>query len=482
LPPVDGPVLARDDRKRAGAWYTPPDLAARVVDRALELADPPVRTLLDPFCGAGAFLEAAAGRGIALHGVDRDPAAVAACRAAVPEALVAVGDSIAGAPPVSLYDAVVGNPPWEVVERSVFAPNGADRAELRRCGYLFIAPGSKLNLYRLALERGFDLLRPGGILAFLVPAGFLRDSGGAPLRRHFLDAGALEEVTSGRELFPSAHRDLPVCAIFVRKGGPTRRIALAGATLSREAVERFSPDQLAIPALSRAGDADLLGRLLAWPRLETCVRGLRKGDVNLATDRAWFRDRPTGLILRTGKEISPGRLAAPPSRWVATAALSSRDFRPWEHERVVWRDIADVTLKKRMCACVVPPFTVLGDTLDFLVPPHDGDEAGYWQAVLNSHAFEWLVRLRSAHNHLGVRIVGSCPVPPWEAKNRLCQAIATAGPIEADALVARRYGLSGADFAAMLGAFPKQPADLKARLLAVGRGHQQGGMRDHRNR
>ncbi len=487
MSPVDGPVLDRDERKRAGAWYTPGDLAARILERALALASTPVQTACDPFCGGGAFLEAAAARGLSCLGVEQDPEVAAACRTAVPGAEVVAGDALL-APELggvdwsargAGFDMVVGNPPWEVLERSVHAPQlGTDyAAALRRSGFAF-AGGGKLNLFRLALERGFSLLRPGGILAFLVPAGFLRDAGSAPLRHHFLEEGSFEEIwelSSGPELFPTAHRDLPICAVFVRRGGPTLRIRLDGGLLERETLTRFSPESHAIPALLRPGDAELLNKLMVWPRLADCVTGLRKGDVNLATDRELFRTRATPLVLRTGKEIAPFRLAGPPTRWVDPEGLAGRAAQPWTHERVVWRDVADVTLKKRMCAAIVPAGSVLGDTLNYLVPPYTAAEAAYWQAMLNSHAFEWLARLRSAHNHLGQAIVGSCPVPPWDPADPACLAIGAGNPISADALIARRYGLDPEEFGAILEAFPKQPHALKASLLTHARGHAAAG-------
>lgn len=103
----------RGVRRRAGAFYTPPELVAHLLDRALEPVveerlrrfDDPVAAvisirLLDPSCGSGNFLLAAARRLAAhlvrrssmtrseaqalvvtscIHGVDVDPVAVEAC-------------------------------------------------------------------------------------------------------------------------------------------------------------------------------------------------------------------------------------------------------------------------------------------------------------------------------------------------------------------------------------------------------------------
>ena len=305
-------------------------------------------------------------------------------------------------------------------------------------------------------------------MAFLVPAGLLRDAGSARLRHHLLDEAAWEEVwelDSGGALFPSAHRNLPICAVFIRRGGPTRRIRLPGGVLGREALERLSPQDLAIPRLCRSGDLALLDRLLGCPPLESQVHGIRKGDFNLGSDRHLFTTAPAAHALRTGKEIAPYRIPGGPGRWVSVAPAS----RHHEHPRVAWRDIADVTLRKRMVAAPLPAGDVLGDTLNFLVPPYGPEEAAYWLAVLNSHAFEWTVRLRSAHNHLGRRTVGPCPAPLFVAGDPECARISAAAreaesdpgaASRADALVARRYGLDAAALEHLLGAFPKQPEEL----------------------
>jgi len=89
-----GPRLERPERRRRGAFATPPDLAAALARHALPDLTParPAWHLLDPACGPGALLRAAFARLVALgatpadalaalHGVDLDPVALALCRA-----------------------------------------------------------------------------------------------------------------------------------------------------------------------------------------------------------------------------------------------------------------------------------------------------------------------------------------------------------------------------------------------------------------
>jgi hypothetical protein len=84
-----GPGLPPPERRRRGAFATPPGLAAALAAHALPA---PVRTVVDPACGPGALLRAAFARLLdlgqdprvafaALHGADADSAAAALCRA-----------------------------------------------------------------------------------------------------------------------------------------------------------------------------------------------------------------------------------------------------------------------------------------------------------------------------------------------------------------------------------------------------------------
>ena len=85
-------------RRIRGEYFTPPP----VVEAVLALAAPHVRpgalTVVDPACGDGAFLAAAArtlprGR---LHGLELDPAHAAAARRSAPGARILAADALRG--------------------------------------------------------------------------------------------------------------------------------------------------------------------------------------------------------------------------------------------------------------------------------------------------------------------------------------------------------------------------------------------------
>ena len=112
----------RRTRKQLGAWCTPDDLVDLVVERTIDdtfavagAGDRPVR-VLDPACGDGRFLAAAArrlhalGRRATLTGVDLDPGAIAS--ADVPGAELILADALAFDWGGRQFDVVLGNPPF----------------------------------------------------------------------------------------------------------------------------------------------------------------------------------------------------------------------------------------------------------------------------------------------------------------------------------------------------------------------------------
>ena len=92
--------LSAAERKERGAFFTPRVLVDRVVDAIA--AHVPRRgklRVIDPACGAGAFLSVAAARwpNAELIGLELNEESARLCRGRVPRAKVLVGDALAGA-------------------------------------------------------------------------------------------------------------------------------------------------------------------------------------------------------------------------------------------------------------------------------------------------------------------------------------------------------------------------------------------------
>jgi hypothetical protein len=200
-------ALAPEVRRERGAYFTP----RTVVERTLELVAPyvPARgslSVIDPACGAGAFLSAAQERWprAALRGVELEAASAAACRARVPKARVVEGDAIAGDAleqvlariPESGFELWLGNPPYNGT-----SPLLKNESALARA-LSFGPPGLELPSGRsLREDFVFFLLRAShrlaernGALAFVTSATLLDAFLYAPIRRVLLSRLALREV------------------------------------------------------------------------------------------------------------------------------------------------------------------------------------------------------------------------------------------------------------------------------------------------
>jgi hypothetical protein len=113
-------------------------------------------------------------------GIERDPEAAAAARAALPGAELRVAEALLGdAAAPRAWDVVVGNPPYV---RSV-ALKAADPELWSRLRGAFAATSFKeWDLYGAFLEKALDWVRPGGEIGFVAPSRWLTAAFAAPLR------------------------------------------------------------------------------------------------------------------------------------------------------------------------------------------------------------------------------------------------------------------------------------------------------------
>jgi hypothetical protein len=191
------------DRRALGAFYTPAPLVERTLALALAYAGEEPLAVVDPSCGAGAFLAAAAhARPQAwLGGLELSPEVARACQARVPGADIRVGDALRGglSPlleglPSGHHEVWVGNPPYNGTS-SLLKDRDA-YARLRALIPLALPPGTSLRddfAFFLLLASHRLSSRPG-VLAFITPSSLLDAFLYAPLREALLRALTLREV------------------------------------------------------------------------------------------------------------------------------------------------------------------------------------------------------------------------------------------------------------------------------------------------
>jgi SAM-dependent methyltransferase len=279
--------------KQHGVFYTPEPLARRVVQLALEQIDLASLTslrVLDPAVGNGAFLLATLGchPQLNLFGYEQDAQALQEARAAIienPEQLVHA--DFLSLPPSPEFDLIIGNPPWVS-----FSGRHAQKAPSNVFG-----KGWR-SLHSAFVEHSIQWLKPGGILAFLVPYSFCYQGGYGLVRAQMRQEGhiiLIEQI--GETAFSSVTE--PAAILLWQRGVP-------------EII-----DDLTAPFRSPLKDELALNKAAIFSRrCDFSDFGVHSGNAAelIISDTPKWKDC---ALVREGRDIDAYHLN-PPSKWVWT--------------------------------------------------------------------------------------------------------------------------------------------------------------------
>ncbi len=249
--------------------------------------------VIDPACGAGVFLLAArsAWPAAELVGLDVDPGAVEACRAAVPGADVRLADGLDAGP--EGFDLVVGNPPFLGQLASATARDPEARRRLKaRFG---AAASGYVDTAALFLLAGLEMARPGGRVVLIQPESVLGAAHTGPLRAAVASRAVVVGVREVDRRAFAAHVD--TCALLLERSSPLvrRRFAVDSPPdgARRRPRQRFAVDSTADDSTggARRFDGDSTTDGPTWSPLLARARGVP--EVRLDPSAGTIGDRAT---------------------------------------------------------------------------------------------------------------------------------------------------------------------------------------------
>jgi len=409
--------------------------------------------------------------------------------------------------PAPGFDAVLGNPPWEVLRGDTGSGEARESGRAaaaslarfaRRSGLYRACDHGHANQYQLFVERSVRLLKPGGRLGLVLPWGLAADHGSAGLRRLLFercDTDTIVGFENSRRIFP-IHRGVRFLLLSSSPGRPTKRTACRFGERDPAALERLEPGArargaarravtitpalleriggpgLAIPWVCSRADLRLVRRLsgsvpaLADPRGWGAEFGR---ELNRSDDRALLSAAPSGIPVVEGKHVDPFdvRLADCAWRVAGAAALPEGELRrAVGRHRLAYRDVASATNRLTLIAAIVPPGAITVHTLFCLRGAAPLEDLLVLCCLLNSFVANYLVRLWVT-THLGAATVERLPLPrprgnarPFGRLLELGRALFRARGrddrawAEVQGLAARLYGLAEREFRLVLESFP----------------------------
>jgi hypothetical protein len=396
------------------------------------------------------------------------------------------------------FDAVIGNPPWDMLRA-----DSPDKRFIRDAGIYRLQGGGHVNRYQLFVERSMALVKRGGRLGLVLPWGIASDHTSAPLRRRLLERHNMDTLIgfdNRQAIFP-IHRSMRFVLCSATAGSTTSQINcrfgiedpraldslpdegtradLYPITMTSALIARVGGENLTIPDLRTASDLRIVERIAnGFPRLSDVEGwGAKFGrELNATDDRPHFHSGGAGLPVLEGKHIEPflvhaGRSSQRIARKTAEQLLGCTGsfLRP----RLAYRDVASATNRTSLIAAVLPAGVVTTHSLFCLKTFLRAAEQHYLCGMLNSYVANYLVR-QVMTTHLGSRMVEELRMPKLAATSLLFREIsegsARGGGARVQALAARAFELSEEEFRHVLSTFPLVPESERAEAFDEFRG------------
>jgi hypothetical protein len=324
--------------------------------------------------------------------------------------------------------------------------------------------GTDVNLYKLFVEQGVNLLRDGGQCGIVIPSGIYTDLGTTGLRKMLFTQTQVRTLfgfSNEKFIFEEVHHGFKFCLLNFAKGKKTESFSVAFRINTREAiskdqlesflhdhgqhlqiaavlVEKLSPDSHSVMEFKSATDIAIAEKMLKFPLLGEKLEGVWNlvltNEFHMTNDSHLFKTEPAKgrLPLYEGKMIHQfNHRWGEPKYWIdeqegRKALLGKKEedkgqVLDYQGYRLAYRSIASSTNERALICTVIPPcFT--GNSLN--ISENLGIGALVCVSFLNSFVVDWLLRQKVTTN-INMFYIYQLPVPRLTAQDPQFKPIVT---------------------------------------------------------
>lgn len=334
------------------------------------------------------------------------------------------------------FDAVVGNPPYDVLEKERL---GAENPHMELANYLesnpayYPALGGKVNLFRPFLIQEILLLRNGALLGKIVPLALVNDFSCTRIRTYLLKNLNVSHI----ECFPQkddpkdrvfSDAKLSTCVLVIIKPGPTKEFLIRihpgkyfisnpkQVFASFDEIYAVDPEALPIPLVTQK-EWNLAVKVHSC--LPTCqltdLVNLTRGEINQTIFSEFITENPSHHEMIKGVEID--RFA---EHWYL-----SQGEKQWFDENLYFRKteshkeaptfrigiqrITGIDDKTRLIATFFDRRVYFADSTNSIISD-DRTKLHFVLALINSRFFNWRFKLTSTNNNVATNELNRLPI------------------------------------------------------------------------
>lgn len=390
------------------------------------------------------------------------------------------------------FDIIVGNPPWGKVKLSLhsfinktennYHVYGSQYGEFDKDQFLnekqtaleyskmlksrySLLGDAEPDMYMAFLQKAISVLKSGGHLSYLVPAGLIRSLGTEVLRRFLLSNSRKLKyyLLDNKANFFEIDTRFKFVVISQDKGRPNDsgcdsflfeicKGTEAGISRNEEIrfnineLEQIRPD-LTIPECRSKAEKDLFCKICSNGRSWKDIWSVDIArEVDMTNNRADFheQDSDSDIPVIEGRMVQQFRFGAKAyisgsgrsAKWIPNAGTIKAQFfmsresfnnqllNRIETLRAGYCDIAGQTNERAMMTAIVPPGVVCGNKVPTIVfSGDDGEKQLYFFiGVTNSFTFDWILR-RVLSTTVNYFLLFSLPMPDIDLDSELARRI-----------------------------------------------------------
>lgn len=299
------------------------------------------------------------------------------------------------------------------------------------------------NLYKLFIERFYQLESENGYSGIVTPSGFYTDAGSKGLRKLMFDNTTVKEMycfENRKGIFDSIHKSFKFIILLSKKTSDTQKFKAAFMlhevsvlknidTISLEIpwnlIKRLSAESYSVIEFKNRADLAIVEKMYKIPTLGEYKPKSLTSELHMTNDSHLFNTAKNGLILYEGKMIEQYICDfEKPQYWVKESKALERlgsSYKDYNEHRLAFRAVASSTNRRSMISTILPKRVFVGNSLT-VTKILNGDERLisseellYFCGILNTFILDYLIRMKITTN-LNMFFIYELPIPPFNQK------------------------------------------------------------------